>query len=139
MRLKLHALGAMPQINMFNLMSQHCGQLIFGGHQVQHSAADKNVATGKCKSVDEVGIGDVMKMVGKFSLRIKRNFSSYPLYISFNQPIIAVLGIFRFRRLDFSNIALRHLIANADLLLVADARQAGGHTAHLLLGIGDQA
>src|SRR5689334_14577038 len=72
-RLRLRTLNAMPQFDMRDFVADCFRKRVFTAHQVDQSAANKNMTAWYRERVNEISLRHQMKLVLKAALRVRCN------------------------------------------------------------------
>src|SRR5216117_317060 len=99
-------------IDVFDLMADYCGELVFTVHQSEQALAYIDVSTRHREGVDEIASRNVMKFIRQFAMRMGRNTRSYLAEVALDFGGVAVLFVSR------KTVSARGLITNANFFFV---------------------
>ena len=121
----------MKVIDVLDLVTQYIGKLIVRLHPLNETRADEDVPSRQRKGIDEIAVRDVVKSIGKFSLREWRNASANLLHIRFDREVIRAHFFAR------GECLLRERVSGVDLIGIGNPSEFCRHAAQLTLGISD--
>src|SRR5437870_11839917 len=82
-------------IDVFDLMADYRGELVFTVHQSEQALAHIDVSARHREGVDEIASRNVMKFIRQFAMRMGRNTRSYLAEVALDFGGVAVLFVSR--------------------------------------------
>src|SRR5207245_3807771 len=85
----------MIAIDVFDLMADYRGELVFTVHQSEQALAYIDVSTGNGEGIDEIASRNVMKFIRQFAMSMGRNTRSYLAEVALDFGSVAILFVSR--------------------------------------------
>src|SRR5438876_11294275 len=82
-------------IDVFDLMADYRGELVFTVRQSEQALAYIDVSTGNGEGIDEIAFRNVMKFIRQFAMRMGRNTRCYLAELVLDFGGVAVLFVSR--------------------------------------------
>jgi hypothetical protein len=131
--LGLDTLGAMPQVDVLDLVSEDGGEGIFTPHQRQQASADEDVTAWEGERIYEGDLRDVVKLVVQFPPGVKRDLFANLLEVCLNLSCSFAFGC---SGLPSCLVGSGELVADLYFVFIRHAIEAVWNARQFMLPIG---